>query len=237
MVRFNVRRIAYALGAEITGVDLSKSLDGETVDAIRRTWLEHLLLCFPIKISIATKCSRLRIVSERLKFWDALSLLRAARSADVVRRRPRQRGGRREAETGLYRRPVLAYRRVVHHPSDLGRVLALQGDPEGRRRHHVRQHVYGLRNAVTQDARDRRRARRNPRRPAPAPAGFTRRQTGSAAARADTDRAADRAHPSRNAAPNAVSRSARHARPSDRRHDGRREWTAVGLSQRTRGPL
>ena len=47
MVRFHVRRIAYALGAEITGVDLSKPLDGETVDAIRGTWLEHLLLCFP----------------------------------------------------------------------------------------------------------------------------------------------------------------------------------------------
>ena len=47
MAGLQVRRISYALGAEVRGVDLRKALDRETVAAIRNAWLEHLLLCFP----------------------------------------------------------------------------------------------------------------------------------------------------------------------------------------------
>ncbi len=43
----HVRRIAYALGAEVTGVDLSQPLDERAIDEIRKAWLEHLVLCFP----------------------------------------------------------------------------------------------------------------------------------------------------------------------------------------------
>jgi taurine dioxygenase len=43
---FEVRRIAGAIGAEIHGVDLSQELDGDTVAAIRRVWLEHLVVFF-----------------------------------------------------------------------------------------------------------------------------------------------------------------------------------------------
>jgi taurine dioxygenase len=38
--------IAGALGAEISGVDLSKDLADDTVAAIRRAWLEHLVIFF-----------------------------------------------------------------------------------------------------------------------------------------------------------------------------------------------
>jgi taurine dioxygenase len=41
-----VRPIATALGAEIHGVDLSQPLDGETVAAIRRALLDHLVIFF-----------------------------------------------------------------------------------------------------------------------------------------------------------------------------------------------
>jgi taurine dioxygenase len=41
-----VQRIAGAIGAEIHGVDLTQDLDGETVAAIRRAWLEHLVIFF-----------------------------------------------------------------------------------------------------------------------------------------------------------------------------------------------
>ena len=41
-----VRPIAGALGAEISGVDLSGPLDGDTVAALRRAWLEHLVIFF-----------------------------------------------------------------------------------------------------------------------------------------------------------------------------------------------
>ncbi len=41
-----VHPVAGALGAEISGVDLSKDLGDETVAALRRAWLEHLVLFF-----------------------------------------------------------------------------------------------------------------------------------------------------------------------------------------------
>ena len=41
-----VRPLAGALGAEIFGIDLSRELDAGTVAAIRRTWLEHLVVFF-----------------------------------------------------------------------------------------------------------------------------------------------------------------------------------------------
>jgi taurine dioxygenase len=41
-----VRPIAGALGAEISGVDLSADLADDTVAAIRRAWLEHLVVFF-----------------------------------------------------------------------------------------------------------------------------------------------------------------------------------------------
>src|SRR5215813_8322350 len=41
-----VEPLAGALGAEISGVDLSATLDDETVAAIRRAWLEHLVVFF-----------------------------------------------------------------------------------------------------------------------------------------------------------------------------------------------
>jgi taurine dioxygenase len=44
--RIVVRRLAGALGAEIEGVDLSQDLDAETIAALRRAWLEHLVIFF-----------------------------------------------------------------------------------------------------------------------------------------------------------------------------------------------
>lgn len=41
-----VRPLSGALGAEISGVDLAADLDPDTVDAIRATWLEHLVVFF-----------------------------------------------------------------------------------------------------------------------------------------------------------------------------------------------
>lgn len=42
----SIRRIAGALGAEISGVDLSKELDGPTFDAIHRAYVEHEVIFF-----------------------------------------------------------------------------------------------------------------------------------------------------------------------------------------------
>jgi len=42
-----VRKLSYAGGAEVTGLDLSKELPQSTIDAIRALWLENLVLVFP----------------------------------------------------------------------------------------------------------------------------------------------------------------------------------------------
>jgi taurine dioxygenase len=47
MSNVQVRRIAHALGAEVTGVDLRQPLDDATFAAIKRASLDHFLLCFP----------------------------------------------------------------------------------------------------------------------------------------------------------------------------------------------
>jgi taurine dioxygenase len=47
MGELRVRRLGYALGAEVTGVDLSRRLDEATVAEIRRLMLDHVVLCFP----------------------------------------------------------------------------------------------------------------------------------------------------------------------------------------------
>ena len=42
-----VKRLGYALGAEITGVDLAQTVSDATIAEIRAAWLEHLVLVFP----------------------------------------------------------------------------------------------------------------------------------------------------------------------------------------------
>ena len=47
MARIKVRPTGAALGAEVTGVDLSAPLDTATVAELRSAWLDHLVLAFP----------------------------------------------------------------------------------------------------------------------------------------------------------------------------------------------
>jgi taurine dioxygenase len=41
-----IRPIAGALGDEISGIDLTEELDGEIISAIRRAWLDYLVIFF-----------------------------------------------------------------------------------------------------------------------------------------------------------------------------------------------
>jgi taurine dioxygenase len=45
-VTMEVRRIAGALGAEVLGIDLARTLDDDRVAALRDAWHEHLALFF-----------------------------------------------------------------------------------------------------------------------------------------------------------------------------------------------
>ena len=44
--RLHIRPLAGAIGAEISGVDLAGEVDDDTVAAIRRAWLDHLVIFF-----------------------------------------------------------------------------------------------------------------------------------------------------------------------------------------------
>src|SRR5213080_4461351 len=44
--RLNIRPLSGAIGAEIAGVDLAHELDDDTVAAIRKVWLDHLVIFF-----------------------------------------------------------------------------------------------------------------------------------------------------------------------------------------------
>lgn len=46
MADLTIRPLSYALGAEIIGVDLARPLDDDTFEAIRRAWLDRLVLLF-----------------------------------------------------------------------------------------------------------------------------------------------------------------------------------------------
>src|SRR5262245_24417986 len=42
----NIRRLSYALGAEVVGLDITRPLDDATVSQLRKAFLEHHLLLF-----------------------------------------------------------------------------------------------------------------------------------------------------------------------------------------------
>lgn len=47
MSNLTIQRVGHACGARVTGVDLSKTLPAATLEALRKAWLEHLVLVFP----------------------------------------------------------------------------------------------------------------------------------------------------------------------------------------------
>ncbi len=46
MSEIGIHPVSGALGAEVTGVDLAKELDSQTLGVLRRAWLDHLVLFF-----------------------------------------------------------------------------------------------------------------------------------------------------------------------------------------------
>jgi taurine dioxygenase len=72
-----IRRLSYALGAKVRGVDLTRHLDDATVAAIRAAWLEHLLLCFP---------GQNLTNAQLLAFAERFGELEAIRPDEIVRR-------------------------------------------------------------------------------------------------------------------------------------------------------
>ncbi len=47
MPNLTIQRVGHACGARVTGVDLSGPVPADTLEALRKAWLEHLVLVFP----------------------------------------------------------------------------------------------------------------------------------------------------------------------------------------------
>src|SRR3546814_17315205 len=90
MSRVKVQKRHLLIGAEVTGVDLSRPLDGATFQAIYDAWLDNLLLVFPgqsisdaQQIEFAKRFGELEIhPSKDHRSTRPPKIYRSARSAD-----------------------------------------------------------------------------------------------------------------------------------------------------------
>ena len=146
------RRLCGALGAEVSGVDLSKRWDDDTARSIVDAFHEHLVLVFRGQ-SLDPRLLRLR--SPRLFGEPHEHPLRTRASVDgfpevlIIETRPGRMGARNDywhSDISHQERPPSAS--ILH-------ALAVPGRS---RRHHVLQHVPGAaENALTRDAAPARR--------------------------------------------------------------------------------
>ena len=51
MSNLKIQRLGYACGARVTGVDLSHPIPADSLEAIRKAWLENLVLVFPEQVA------------------------------------------------------------------------------------------------------------------------------------------------------------------------------------------
>jgi len=58
MASFQIRKLGYAMGGIVTGIDLRRPLDSETVSGLRKEWLDRCLLYFPDQDLTAPELAR-----------------------------------------------------------------------------------------------------------------------------------------------------------------------------------
>ena len=135
--------IAGVLGAEISGVDLAAALTDETVAEIRRAWLEHLVVFFRDQVlEPAAFLAFARRIGEPVEY-PFVKGMDDFPEIITVSKLPHETvnfGGIWHSDTVYLERPPMATMLVAARSAPV------------RRRHHVVQHVRGLRRALTGDA-------------------------------------------------------------------------------------
>ena len=121
-VRSNYRNIEVcpidgALGAEINGVDISQSLDGEVISEIRQAFLDHLMIFFR---------------DQNLTPQEQLAFAEGAQPGEARGVRPRRGQAGRRLPTGQDRLDVRNPR-----PEAAGRRLRIPKHAPGHRRSHM----------------------------------------------------------------------------------------------------
>ena len=147
-----VRPIAGAIGAEIHGVDLARALDDATVAAIRKAWLDHNVIFFRDQ---ELPPARFLTFARQFGQVDRVSLREGARGI------PRDHPGRQARAREDQLRRHLALRHLLPGGAADGHHAGRARGAAVRRRHHVRQHVSGLRGPLRRHEAAARRAHRH----------------------------------------------------------------------------
>lgn len=94
MARFNVKQLGFALGAEVSGLDLREPLDELTRRELLAAWHRHLVLVFPGQdLTAAQQIALSRNFGELEKF-DALPAYRDPENAEIMLVTNRRREGK-----------------------------------------------------------------------------------------------------------------------------------------------
>jgi taurine dioxygenase len=128
MPELGVRRLSNAIGAEITGVDLSQPIDGPTIESIRQAWFDHCVLLFREQdISVEDHITFSRHFGD-LDKHDANPSYRMAEHPEILYVTNRFRDGKASEtrNTGRNWHSDLSY---THHPAR-GSLLWCEERPE-----------------------------------------------------------------------------------------------------------
>lgn len=126
--RVQVRPLGFALGAEITGIDLHGQLSPGQLEAIRAAWLRHLVLVFPGQDLNASELIRFSTCFGALDRHDSTPAYRDPENPEIllVTNRPRDGRPSETRNTGRNWHTDLTY---TTHPAK-GAVLLCKQKPE-----------------------------------------------------------------------------------------------------------
>ena len=137
--RLLIQPLAPALGAEISGVDLSRPLSADSVDRIRRAFVDHGVIFFR---------DQHLSPEQHIAFAQNFGEINVNRFFRAVEGHPMIAEVRKDAE---HKKNIGGEWHTDHSYDEipaLGSVLLAHEVPQHRRRHGLRQHVRGLRGAL-----------------------------------------------------------------------------------------
>ena len=120
---FDVRPLSSALGAEILGVDLADDLDAELVAAIRRAWLEHLVIFFrDQQLSSSQYLAFARVLGEPIEYPFLNGLPDAPEIIPVLKLEHERVnfGGIWHSDTAYLEQPPMASMLIAREVPDVG---------------------------------------------------------------------------------------------------------------------
>jgi len=122
-MRFEVRPLAGAIGAEICGIDLSAGVDNEAAAQIRRAWLEHLVIFFrDQRLDSPQYLAFARMFGEPIEYPFVKGLPEAPEIIPVLKRETEtvNFGGIWHSDTAYLERPPMASMLIAREVPEAG---------------------------------------------------------------------------------------------------------------------